>query len=131
MATQQALPAGTLRVRLKRGLLGRGGIYEMIRLCIFAIISIFITYVSRKSLFHPRSHGFTRFFAWEFILALVLLNALHWFRSPFSPKQLVSWLFLIISIFLVAHGVRLLRVVGKPNKTGLIPRYLNLREHLP
>ena len=98
----------------------------MIRLCIFAIVSVLIIYVSRKSLFRPRSHGFARFFAWEFILALVLLNALHWFKSPFSPAQLISWLFLIISIFLVAHGVHLLRTVGKPNRNRSDPSLLEL-----
>lgn len=100
----------------------------MIRLCIFLIISIFIIYVSRKSLFRPRSHGFPRFFAWEFILALVLFNALHWFQSPFSPAQLISWLFLIISIFLVAHGVYLLKVVGKPDKSRSDATLLDLEK---
>lgn len=100
----------------------------MIRLCIFIIISVVITYISRKSLFNPRSHGFTRFFAWEFILALVLLNALHWFKNPFSLKQLISWLFLIISIFLLAHGIQLLRVVGKPNKDRSDPTLLELEK---
>ena len=100
----------------------------MIRLCIFIIISVVITYISRKSLFNPRSHGFARFFAWEFILALVLLNALHWFKNPFSPKQLISWLFLIISIFLVAHGVYLLKVVGKPDKSRSDATLLDLEK---
>lgn len=88
----------------------------MIRVIIFAIISAFLVYISRRSLFHPHSHGFYRFFAWESILALVLLNALQWFENPFSPQQLISWLFLLISIFLVVHGVHLLRVIGNPNQ---------------
>ena len=94
--------------------------HEVIRLIIFAIVSAYFIYVSRKSLFRPRSHGFPRFFAWESILALALLNAPHWTEDLFSFHQLVSWLFLIISIFLVVHGVRLLRVIGKPdqNRSG-------------
>ncbi len=88
----------------------------MIRLLVFAIVSAYFIYVSRKSLFRPRSHGFPRFFAWESILALVLLNAPHWTENPFSFHQLISWLFLVISIFLVLHGLRLLRLVGKPNQ---------------
>ncbi len=90
--------------------------HEVIRLIIFAIVSAYFIYVSRKSLFRPRSHGFPRFFAWESILALALLNAPHWTEDLFSFHQLVSWLFLIISIFLVVHGVRLLRVIGKPDQ---------------
>jgi protein-S-isoprenylcysteine O-methyltransferase Ste14 len=88
----------------------------MTQLLAFAIVSAFLIYVSRKSLFRPRSHGFPRFFAWEAILALVLLNAPHWTEDLFSVHQLVSWLFLLISIFLVVHGVHLLKVIGKPNQ---------------
>jgi len=71
--------------------------------------------VSRASLRFPRSHGFYRFFAWEFILALILLNLELWFRDPFSIHQIISWLLLIVSIFLVMHGVHLLRIIGKPD----------------
>lgn len=81
----------------------------------FAVVSAFLIYVSRKSLLHPRSHGFYRFFAWECILVLVLLNAPHWNENMFSFHQIVSWLFLLASIFLVVHGVHLLKVVGKPD----------------
>ena len=88
----------------------------MIRLVAFAAVSVFFIYVSRKSLFRPHSHGFYRFFAWESILALVLLNAQHWTTDPLSFHQLISWLFLLVSIFLVIHGVHLLQVVGKPDQ---------------
>jgi len=43
----------------------------MIRLAIFIVISVFIIYFSRRSIFRPRSHGFARFFVWEFLLALI------------------------------------------------------------
>jgi protein-S-isoprenylcysteine O-methyltransferase Ste14 len=92
------------------------GKYEMIRLLAFAIFSAYFIYVSRKMLSRPHSHGFYRFFAWEFMLALFLLISPHWTRNPFSFCQLVSWLFLFISIFLVVHGVYLLKVIGKPNQ---------------
>lgn len=82
----------------------------------FVTVSAFLIYVSRRSLFRPRSHGFYRFFAWECILALALLNAPHWTEKPFSFHQIISWLFLLVSIFLVVHGVRLLQVVGKPDQ---------------
>lgn len=83
---------------------------------IFATVSVFFIYVSRKSLFHPQSHGFYRIFAWESILVLALLNYPHWFEDPYSLHQLISWAFLIISIFLVVYGLHLLQVVGKPNE---------------
>lgn len=69
-------------------------------------------------LLRPHSHGFYRFFAWEFILVLVLLNAPYWMKSPFSSiYQGISSLLLLISIFLVVHGIHLLKVIGKPNQS--------------
>jgi protein-S-isoprenylcysteine O-methyltransferase Ste14 len=88
----------------------------MTKLLTFAIVSTFFIYISRKSLFRPHSHGFYRFFAWECILALVLLNFPHWVENPFSLYQLISGLLLLISIFLVVHGVHLLQSIGKPNE---------------
>jgi len=73
-----------------------------------------IVFLSWKSLRHPRSHGFYRFFAFEAILILILVNLNYWFYEPFSPHQIVSWLLLIVSLFLVIHGALLLRMVGKP-----------------
>jgi len=90
--------------------------YETIRLLAFAVVSAYFVYVSRKSLARPRSHGFYRFFAWELILVLVLLNAPYWTRDMFSFHQIISWLFILISIFLVLHGVRLLKAVGRPSQ---------------
>jgi len=86
----------------------------MVGLTVFAAVSGFLLYVSRKSLFLPRSHGFWRFFAWESILALLLLNLPRWFDNPFGPLQIVSWLLLLASILLVVDGVRLLKRTGKP-----------------
>jgi len=88
----------------------------MIPLLIFAIVSAFFIYVSRKSLVRPHSHGFYRFFSWESILVLVLLNFPKWQEDIFSPHQIISWLFLLISIFLVVHGLHMLKVVGKPSE---------------
>lgn len=80
---------------------------------IFALVSTIFAFVSRKSLLRPHSHGFARFFAWEAILGLCLLNHPHWVESPLSANQIISWLFLLTSIYLVAHGVYLLRTFGR------------------
>ena len=88
----------------------------MIRYLAFAIGSVVLVTLSRKTLTHLRSHGFYRFFAWECILALIILNFPYWEINPFAPHQLISWLFLAISIFLVIHGVRLLKLIGKPSE---------------
>ncbi|MBN1659357.1 MAG: isoprenylcysteine carboxylmethyltransferase family protein [Anaerolineae bacterium] len=74
-----------------------------------------LAYLSRASLAAPRSHGFYRFFAWEAILALFLLNVDVWFRAPFSWHQILSWALLVISALLVIGGVRLLTHSGAPD----------------
>jgi protein-S-isoprenylcysteine O-methyltransferase Ste14 len=83
---------------------------------IFVLASIEFAYVSRASLLRPTSHGFYRFFSWEGILALALLNLSVWFRDPFSWHQLISWVLLTISAFLVIDGALLLRHLGAPDE---------------
>ncbi len=85
------------------------------KLIALAAVTAVILVISRASLRRPGSHGFYRFFAWEAIAVLVLLNLDEWFAEPFSPHQLFSWLLLVISLFLVITGFRLLRRKGKPD----------------
>lgn len=87
----------------------------MIETIIFVVASIPIIYISRACLRDPRSHGFYRFFAWEIILGLFLLDVRGWFRDPFSLHQIVSWVLLCISPYFVIAGVLLLRRIGKPD----------------
>jgi protein-S-isoprenylcysteine O-methyltransferase Ste14 len=84
------------------------------QLIAFAALSVPLAWISRASLGHPRSHGFSRFFAWEAILGLFALNIRSWFRDPFSPHQAVSWTLLPVSIAPLVLGVRSLRGRGKP-----------------
>jgi len=84
----------------------------MIRLTLFAVLSVPIAWISRWSLRHPASHGFSRFFAFEAVLAVILLNIPHWFRQPLRPQQLFSWIFLCASLVYVAWGFLLLRRLG-------------------
>jgi protein-S-isoprenylcysteine O-methyltransferase Ste14 len=88
----------------------------MVKAIIFAVISAGLVYLSRTCLLVPRSHGFYRFFAWEFILVLVLFNVDAWFLSPFSMNQIISWISLTASAYLVLHGVYLLHGFGKPDR---------------
>ncbi len=74
-----------------------------------------IVWVSRRSLRNPRSHGFFRFFAWETILILFILNVNYWFVDPFSPTQIISWTLLTLSLVLIVMGVLGFRRQGKPN----------------
>ena len=87
---------------------------------IFIIGSIVLIYISRASLRQPRSHGFHRFFAWEAMLGLFLLDVEFWFRNPFAWYQLIAWTLLFASIVPLAFGVQALRARGKPteNRAG-------------
>ncbi|UCH51287.1 MAG: isoprenylcysteine carboxylmethyltransferase family protein [Chloroflexota bacterium] len=86
----------------------------IIKLVILVVLSVGIFIVSWQSLRNPRSHGFYRFFAFESILVLILLNLEHWFTDPFSVKQIVSWFLLLCSAVLVVHGFYLLHAIGRP-----------------
>jgi protein-S-isoprenylcysteine O-methyltransferase Ste14 len=88
----------------------------MWKIIAFIALSLVLFYISRSSLRAPRSHGFYRFFAWEFILALFLLNVEVWFRDPGSWNQLISWLLLILSIVPLVFGIRSLKALGKPTQ---------------
>ena len=83
---------------------------------VFLIASAGIVYISRRSLITWRSHGFFRFFAFEAILALILLNAGVWFRYLFSVRQIVSWSLLLASLLLAIHAFIVLSRTGKPDR---------------
>ncbi len=85
----------------------------MPELTFFLIASAGNAYISRAALVAPGRHGFYRFLAWEALLALFCLNVRQWFRDPFSPRQIVSWLLLLFSLYLVIQGFVLLHRRGK------------------
>jgi protein-S-isoprenylcysteine O-methyltransferase Ste14 len=103
------------------------------------IIVLFSWFLSIK---HGRYHGVARFFSFESIFLIVLLNSDIWFKDPFSILQLISWALLIFSLYFAITGFILLRNMGKPQggnfentsvivKTGLYkyirhPLYLSL-----
>lgn len=86
----------------------------MERLIIFGVLSIPVIILSWRALFNVKSHGFYRFFSWECIILLFVVNYSFWFDNPFSINQIFSWVFLLISIYLVVAGVILLKKIGKP-----------------
>ena len=86
-----------------------------IRLVIFGLATVILAYVSRSSLLRPRSHGFYRFFVWEAILVLILLNAPAWFTDALSWHQLISWILLVVGIAPLVLGVQALKARGQPD----------------
>ena len=81
---------------------------------LFTIGSLVLIAISWKSLHQPRSHGFYRFFAWESILGLFLVNVKFWFYKPFAWNQIIAWLLLAFSLIPLVLGVHSLRTRGKP-----------------
>jgi protein-S-isoprenylcysteine O-methyltransferase Ste14 len=75
------------------------------------LIIIFSWFLSLR---YKRYHGIARFFAFECVFMLVLLNYKTWFINPFSPFQIASWLILILSAYVVIAGYLLLKRKGKP-----------------
>jgi len=86
----------------------------MIKLVVFVVTSMVIVFISWRSLPKPRSHGFYRFFAFELLLILILINIDYWLEDPLSIHQLISWFLLFVSLILAIHGFYLLWVMGKP-----------------
>ena len=86
----------------------------MIETIIFFIGSLGIFWVSIRPLRQPGSHGFYRFFAWEIILGMFVINMRIWFVNPFAWYQIVSWILLAICLIPIIYGVFLLRTIGKP-----------------
>lgn len=85
----------------------------MIELGVFILLSILLL---AFTLSRPHRHRFPRFFAFESLFALVLLNARGWFLNPLSLHQLISWIFLASSLVLAIHGFWLLRMEGSPEE---------------
>jgi protein-S-isoprenylcysteine O-methyltransferase Ste14 len=86
----------------------------MTQVIAFIVLSIGILYISRASLRSPGSHGFYRFFVFECILALALLNLTLWFRDPWSWNQWISWFLLFACCIPLVFGVRQLIAQGRP-----------------
>lgn len=85
-----------------------------LKIGLFVVCSAWIIWVSRRSLRQASAHGFYRFFAWEAIVALMLLNLERWFANPLSWHQLISWVLLFTSFVPVIWGTLLLRRAGRP-----------------
>jgi len=76
----------------------------MKHILIFGILSIPVVVFSRRTLFSIKSHGFYRFFAWECMIWLFAVNYEYWFTDPFSIHQVLSWIFLFVSLYYALAG---------------------------
>lgn len=90
----------------------------MLKIILFGVVTLGLFFFSRPYLRDIRAHGFYRFFAFESILVLILLNLEHWFFNPFSVHQMVSWILLLVSLGFAIQGFYLLILIGKPKWGG-------------
>lgn len=83
---------------------------------ILSVGTIFILLLSWfLSIKYKRYHGIARFFAFESVFLLVVLNYKVWFKTPFSLPQFISWLLLISSAYIAVAGYLILKRKGKPD----------------
>lgn len=85
-------------------------IYALITGTVF--IMLFSWFLSIR---YKRYHGIARFFAFESVFILFLMNYKVWFNDPFSLLQVISWILLILSLYAVITGYLLLKRKGKPS----------------
>ena len=76
------------------------------------LLLIYLTWIA--SIKEKRYHGIYRFFSFESILLLVLLNYPVWFKHVFTVRQIISWILLFGSLVFAIWGFVLLYRVGKP-----------------
>lgn len=98
------------------------------KIILFGLATIGVTWVSRSSLRDVHSHGFYRFFAWEIILIMFLVNVNDWFVDPFGLRQIVSWSLLIVSLVLIYQGVQLFRRKGGLNQERNDPALVGIEK---
>jgi len=85
----------------------------MVGSILFIVGSLAALYMTRVTIRAGFKHWLARLVAFEAILGLVALNLEFWFDDPFTPRQILSWVLLFLSGFLVVHGFWLLRRMGK------------------
>ncbi len=84
----------------------------MINIPLFTIFTLLLILISRRALSNPNKHGFYRFFAFEGILLIILLNHPYWTAEPFTPLHILSGLLLLTSIIFVVHALIMLKTRG-------------------
>lgn len=86
---------------------------EVWQLLVFVGLSSALTVVSWRSLGNPRSHGFYRFFAWEVMLVMLVLNGPFWFENRDAVHQQISWVLLTTSLAVLFAGLHQMRRFGR------------------
>lgn len=86
---------------------------DALRLLLLVLLSTLAVVASRHAWRTQQVYGLIRFLAFESLALLVVWNSPRWFRAPFSSAQILSWIILVGSTVLAAHGVHLLKKIGR------------------
>jgi protein-S-isoprenylcysteine O-methyltransferase Ste14 len=87
--------------------------YTVLIICTIVIILFSWIFSIRDK----RYHGIARFFSFESITILLIMNLKIWFKDPWSWHQIISWIILIVSVYPGIAGYLLLRNRGKSEKS--------------
>ena len=82
---------------------------------VLLIGTLIFTAVSHQSIRQPGTHGYYRFFAWELMLLLYVLNMPAWHQEIDALHQVIAGGFFMVSLFMVVTGAIQLFLFGKPN----------------
>lgn len=98
-----------------------------VKTSIFVVLALLAFLGFRGKLRSFKNHDFYMFFVNEALLVLLYFNVDFWFHRPFSWYQVLSWIFLLISIVVALSGFFGLKKYGKPiknfeNTTQLVTR---------
>lgn len=77
------------------------------------IIILFSWFVSIRE---KRYHGIPRFFVFEGLLLLGLLQWPVWFNNPWSPVHILSWIFLVACTYYIIAAVYFYFRYARPGK---------------
>jgi len=83
------------------------------KIVVFVIIALLIFIKFRPELRSVTTHGFSVFFAFESLLALIFVNMCFSAVHVVSLYQIISWIFLIVSAFIAISGFYNLKKYGK------------------
>ena len=87
-------------------------IFHLTQILILVLASGLIIALSWRSLKNPSHHGFYRFFAFESILLIIVLNLPYWLGSLKSPLQFFSGILLLTSLYLVISALSHMKTLG-------------------
>ena len=84
-----------------------------LEIVIFILFSFIVIIISKNNILKIKSHGFYRLLSWECILLLIVNNYKYWFVNPFSFKQIIAWVLLFGSLFILIPAIKMIKQFGK------------------